>query len=192
MDDMREALRETPAHSTVAVDGASSARFQTVQAQDGAVRRRMLGAPAAVQADRIAAEAGATLTLRHDGYRRAYGLAHVRTLALAADGACLEGDDLLEPVGTGKETPQVGALLRFHLHPRVNAILLPGATAVRLELANGAVWSFEAGGAPLRLEESIYFGGLASQRRTVQIVVPAAQPGTALHWKLARRARPGS
>ncbi|MBN8494737.1 MAG: LamG domain-containing protein, partial [Burkholderiales bacterium] len=64
-----------------------------------------------------------------------------------------------------------------------------GASRLRLYI-NGV--EAPAGGAPLRLEESIYFGGLASQRRTVQIVVPAAQPGTALHWKLARRARRGS
>ena len=183
--DLREALRETAAHSTLSFDGLSSARFRPFHDGAGALLRRLsdAGEPPAVSREMTAD--GERLSLIHDGYARSAGYIHHRTLELTPDGERLTGIDRLEETGKGGATTP--ALLRFHLHPRVSASLLPGAEAARLDLADGSFWMFEAGGLPVGIEDSIFLGGLSSQRRTLQLVVGLADPGSPAVWSFTRR-----
>ena len=185
LDEMREALRETAAHSTLCVDGASSARFQPVRARDGAAEQTLGDTGARPVAERSSEHGMEQISLSHGGYARAHGFHHERHLTLSEDGLLLSGIDMARS-DTRKRRPAFpGAHLRFHLHPRVTATLAADAGSVSLQLGDGAVWSFQAGGQPIFIEDSIFFGGLASQRRTRQIVVDVAEADSEIHWSFA-------
>lgn len=187
LGDLCEALRETAAHSTLAFDGVSELEFQPSRRPDGSDERLAMTPPRTIPPQREADVDGDRLTMAAEGYRRRFGLLHRRKLSLSADGGHLAGIDWLEPAGRAATAPPQ-AYLRFHLSPRVSTDLQQGDTMVQLGLPDGAVWSFEAGGRMLRLEESIYLGGLASQRRSRQIVV--AMDGEEIAWSFVCR-RPG-
>lgn len=190
LDDLREALRETAAQSTVTVADTSSARFVTIRASDGAIRRHMIDPGDRPTIERDANDAGEALELSHSGYTKSHGLIHRRSLLLAADGGRLAGTDQLEPVGRKVPGTAPEAIVRLHLHPRVQPFLAIDGTSVRLEMPDGALWTFEAGGTLIGLDESIFLGGLSSQRRAMQIVITMPPPGEVLRWSFVRRAAP--
>lgn len=191
LEDLREALRETAAHSTVVVNDTASARFRDTHEADGSRRRTLLDTGERPTIEREGDAGGEAIALSHDGYRKAYRVQHRRSLLLAPDGSTLSGVDVLQ--GVGKTPPDEGlnAVIRFHLHPRIRAEQLENENAVRLELPDGEVWIFEAGDLPLALEDSIFMGGLSSQRRTMQIVVTMPPPQIEAQWRFSRLYRPG-
>ena len=192
LDDLREALRETAAHSTLNIDDASSARFRDVTASDGARLRRLFDTGDRPTVERDGDAGGEAIVITSDSYRKAHNVVHRRTLLLAADGARLVGADVLEAVGKTPPDEALPAILRFHLHPRVRAELLSDGVAVRLELPGGEVWTFEAEDLPVSLEDSIYMGGISSQRRATQILVAMPPPGNEARWSFSRLYRPKS
>lgn len=192
LDELREALRETAAHSTLVVSDTSSARFREVHAADGSRRRRMFDTGERPTAEREGDAGGEAIELTHDGYRKGFRVQHRRSLLLAPDGALLSGMDVLQGVGKTAPDEGLGAVIRFHLHPRVRAEQLDDANAVRLELPDGEVWIFEAGHLPIALEDSIFMGGISSQRRAMQIVVTMPPPGAEAQWSFSRLYRPNS
>lgn len=170
LDDMREALRETAAHSTLCVEGASAFEWRPGGDPDGLERRRLKGgaAPAAIR--RETTQEGESLALSHEGYRKSQGLIHRRELLVLHDGSAVAGRDVAASQGRRMKSG-ASLALRFHLHPRVRAILDAESRTVRLQLGNGAIWTFDAGPATVQLDASIYFGGLEAQRTAQQIVV---------------------
>lgn len=186
LDELREALRETAAHSTLAISDESSARFRNHRSADGSLWRQLIDNAPRPKVERDSDPSGEALSARHDGYLKAFGVAHSRTLLLAADGGSLMGVD--ELVGTPANTPR--AVLRFHLHPRVAARVSADRTRAELTLGDGATWHFEADGLSLALEESIFLGGLASQRRCQQIVVPLNAASAQARWSFVRADKP--
>jgi len=184
LDDMREALRETAAHSTLTVDGASAFGFRGAGDPDGLNRRRLRSAGTPPAWTRQNRAEGQALTLSHGGYRKSTGIIHRRDLLLSSDGSALSGKDIAASDGRRKRSiPDLA--LRFHLHPRVRAALDKETNRVRLQLADGTVWIFQAGGAPVTLEPSIFFGGLEAHRTTLQIMVPL-QPDEEVCWSFTR------
>lgn len=167
------ALRTTAAHSTLVVDDTNSAEIH----ETGGIGRR----PSSVDATRRESDGSLFLEASHNGYLRRHGLSHRRALFLSADGADLRGED--ELTGTGDKPFAV----RFHLHPRVHASLLPDGGGVLLKVGSGAGWRFRASGGEVTLEESIYAGD-GFPRRTEQIVVSGAtEKGAALvKWRFNR------
>ena len=192
LDDMREALRETAAHSTLSVDGASSARFHLSKARDGAAEQILIDAGARPGAERIVDDGTDLITLTHHGYARAHGIIHERALEVSADGAMLAGIDVARSDGRKRRPAFPGAHLRFHLHPRVTIVPTGENSSLDLQLGDGSVWHFEAAGHAIVLEESIFFGGLASQRRSRQIVVDIAEPDVEIRWSFTRRSGPAA
>jgi uncharacterized heparinase superfamily protein len=183
LDDLREALRETAAHSTLTLGEESSARFRSYLTADDTRRRRMVDIAPRPKVERDSNADGEALSAGHEGYLKRFGVAHNRTFLLESTGNRLTGLDQL--TGTAGGAPP--AVLRFHLHPRVIPELDAGRQAVRLRLGEGSAWTFEAGGLALALEESIFLGGLASQRRTQQIVVAVPNGTGEIRWSFARQ-----
>jgi uncharacterized heparinase superfamily protein len=136
--------------------------------------------------ERLDGDGFVTLKLSHDGYAQRYGLAHHRELALSADGARLEGRDALEPVGAKVPEP-VPYVLRFHLHPAIEARVIGDNIAVLLDLPNEDCWLFQAD-APLALEGSMMFAASGGPRATTQIRVSATTgERRVVHWGFTRR-----
>src|SRR5580704_8919330 len=93
-DEWRQFARSTSAHSTVAFNDASSARFVETEAFKRVLGGSpMLGGPGNVAMTREDRNDGIVLHAAHDGYADRYGIVHERTIVLARDGLKIEGED---------------------------------------------------------------------------------------------------
>jgi uncharacterized heparinase superfamily protein len=177
--ELKLAARSTAAHSTLVLDDRSSANFGMVLGQ-----MRVVSGPRDVRVARQDGPEGVEWVASHDGYGRSLGAIHTRRLLLARDGGSLTGEDEIALTGTRATLP---ALLRFHLHPNVRVSLVREGSGALLALASGEVWSFEAQGLAIAVEESIFLAASDGRRRTEQLVVAfdaVATPRVA--WRFGR------
>lgn len=201
--DWRRAGRATPSHSTLSIDGYSSARLGPRSAAHGIVKQALLEGPETAEVQESDSGGARAMAFSHDGYRRTHGLIHLRSLSLEADGRLLRGEDGLAAItGTDRDTldrvmarlPMDGIpyTVRFHLHPDVEAETDLGGAAVSLTLRGGEVWVFRHGGeASLSVEKSVYLeSGRLKPRATKQIVLSSrvTEYGSAVSWSLAKPA----
>ena len=173
-ENWRQLARSTAAHSTVAFNDASSARFVELSA----FRRMlggspMLGGPRSVSVTREDVPDGVVLRAAHDGYADRFGIVHQRLLTLAADGSRLDGEDIFLDAGGGARlrAAEDEFAVRFHLHPAVRATRLTDGHGVMLMTPNKEVWTFSAYAERAELEDSVYLAGSEGPRRTTQIVI---------------------
>ncbi|WP_420568766.1 heparinase II/III family protein [Thalassovita sp.] len=193
----RRAGRATPSHSTLCLDGYSSARLG---GRRGGVDL-LTDTPKEVPIEISQAPDGVRFEGGHDGYGKPYGLTHARKLELTFDGRGMAGEDLLLTVDdAGKrrfdKSPQIVALkgipfhIRFHLHPEVDATVDMGGTSISLALKSGELWLFRHEGvAEMTLEPSVYLEkGRLRPRATKQIVLSgrAMDYATRIRWSLAK------
>ncbi|HRK24231.1 MAG TPA: heparinase II/III family protein [Beijerinckiaceae bacterium] len=183
---MREALRETAAHSTLDLEGISRLSFSDALTADGEAERRASARQRAPAVERRVEADGDSVDMTDRCYEATHGLVHRRQLTLTAEGSYLSGRDSLIGLSAGGGV-RATARLRFHLHPQVRAFLSGDGRAVEIQLASGESWTFSAGGRSLALEDSIFFGGLASQRRCQQITVALDGNEPEVVWSFARR-----
>jgi uncharacterized heparinase superfamily protein len=172
----RMAMRATAAHSTLIVGDTSAMEFRA----DGSIA---VG-PQEVTSMR-AEDAGAQwVAASHDSYKKSHGLTHARQLFLAADGEDLRGEDRL----TGRSGQ--GFVIRFHLHPNVQASLTQDGNAVLLRMPGGIGWRLRAQGAVLSIAESIYLGD-GSVKKTRQVVLDGhvGSSGAIVKWAIRREAK---
>ncbi len=165
------ALRSTAAHSTLVLAETNSAELRP----EGLGRR-----PERVEAERFEAQGAQWLEASHDGYRRTHGAVHRRRLYLSENGDDLRGEDVIETEG-GAAPPCV---VRFHLHPSVDALLQEEEGGVLMRLPGGQGWRLRARGAAISLEESIHMA--AEARRTSQIVLTAETANEGIQWAITR------
>jgi uncharacterized heparinase superfamily protein len=197
----RRAGRATASHSTLALDGYSSARLAPAGAEHGRAREFLEDGPRRVTVDRQGDDSTSGLMASHDGYLRSHGLVHVRSLRLGLDGRGITGEDSLDvPDAEAGRTFEraldaarlrgVGFSVRFHLHPDVDAELDMGGAAVSMELKSGEIWVFRHDGrAVLTLEQSVYLeGGRLAPRVTKQIVLTSAatDSSTRIGWTISK------
>ena len=185
---LRDAARSTAAHSTLIVSDTSSCHFATGSGLSRWLEGRIVGGPTKVPVNRTVYEDAIRLDASHDGYERRFGIIHTRTITVSAEGARIEGEDLL--TNSDRRVPGMGTTdfaVRFHLHPSVQTSLIEDDYAVQLQLPSGQIWIFRAEGMPLALEESIYFAGAEGVRGTEQIAVHANLRDTrTVNWSFDR------
>ncbi len=194
----RRAGRATPSHSTLSLDGYSSARLDDI---DKITKRESLvDAPQNVPVEIGRAPDGMRFQGGHDGYVLTHGLTHARTLEMTFDGRALAGEDMLlalEDADRRRFEKSMDAVrlagipydIRFHLHPEADVRLDLGGTAVSITLKSGEVWVFRSEGVPLRLEPSVYLEtGRLKPRASQQIVLSgrAVEYVTKLRWSLSK------
>jgi uncharacterized heparinase superfamily protein len=118
--------------------------------------------------------------MSHDGYRLPFGAVHHRRLYLSDSGGDVRGEDRIEA-----EYPQP-FIIRFHLHPAVDANLQRDGEAVLISLPGGGGWKLMAQGAKMSLEESIYLGG-TTPRKAEQVVLTGYEDGPQLvNWAITK------
>ncbi|HYD70644.1 heparinase II/III family protein [Azospirillum sp.] len=180
----RAALAATAAHSTVVLAETNSAEVL----EDGGLGRR----PGHVGCERQEVEGAVLVVATHNGYARGFGYLHRRRVYLAENGEDLRGEDTLEPV-LGANPAAQPFVVRFHLHPQVQASVIHNGQQVLLRLPSGAGWRLHAAGGLLELAESIYVGNGDEPRRTMQIVVTghADANGATVKWALRRERKSG-
>jgi uncharacterized heparinase superfamily protein len=200
-EEWRRAGRATPSHSTLALEGYSSARLGPENAERGLRREQLVDAPGDVPVEISQAPDGQRFEGGHDGYVASHGLTHARILELTFDGRGLVGEDLLMALDAAAKRrfdarmeaaglQGVAFQLRFHLHPEVDAALDLGGAAVSMALRSGEIWVFRhEGQGTLALEPSVYLErGRLRPRATKQVVLSHRAMGyaTRLRWSLAK------
>jgi len=173
-DQWRNHARTTTAHSTVTFNETSSARF----VETAAFRRLlggapMLGGPSHVSVTRTDEPGSLQVRAAHDGYASVCGIVHERTVALAADGGRIEGEDLFLAADGSAEvrTSRDHFAVRFHLHPAIKANKLSDGHGVMLMTPSKEVWTFTAPNERVELEDSVYLAAPDGPRRTLQMVI---------------------
>ncbi len=167
----RDATRATAAHSTLVIADVNSSEL----------RPRGLGRrPEHVEVQRQEANGAHWLDVSQDGWRKPFGALHRRRLYVSESGEDIRGEDALE-------APEpLGFMVRFHLHPAVNAVLQQDGEAVLLKLPSGSFWRLRADGTRVSLEESIYLGG-PELRRSEQVVLAGHHDGPQhVKWAITR------
>jgi uncharacterized heparinase superfamily protein len=172
----RRVARASAAHSVLVVGDTNAIEIR----DDGALGR----SPTSVACERAEEDGRHWVLASHDGYRQRFGLTYSRQLYLAADGADLRGEDKLG----GR--PGANFVVRFHLHPLVQASLVADGSAVLLRLPSGTLWRLRAAGAEIGLGESVYLGsGEARKTQQVMLTGTVEPQGTAVRWAIRREAR---
>lgn len=200
-EEWRRAGRATPSHSTISLDGYSSARLGAAGRGAGWRDQQLVDAPKEVPIQMSQAPDGIRFQGGHDGFIRTHGLTHARTLELTFDGRGMAGEDLLVSLEDADKRAFDKALAlkgglgipfqaRFHLHPETDAVLDMGGAAISVALKSGEIWVFRHdGSAELALEPSVYLEkGRLKPRATKQIVLSgvAMEYATRIRWSLAK------
>lgn len=195
----RRAGRATPSHSTLCIEGHSSARLAPPQRGSGF--EALIEAPVHVPFERSETPEIFRFQGGHDGYSRQFGLTHARTLDLSYDGRSLKGEDMLlamDPAATKRfdramdafSLDGVGFDIRLHLHPDVDAALDLGGAAVSMALKSGEIWVFRHDGlCELKLEPSVYLEKTRLKPRAAQQIVlsgRATEHKTRIRWTLSK------
>ncbi len=197
--DWRRAGRATPSHSTLCLDGYSSARL--AQPVQGSEQQALVDAPRGVPFDFEDAIEGIRFMSGHDGYAKVFGLTHARTFELRFDGRKLTVEDILLAT-TDKAKRQFDRAMdasglsgmpfdiRFHLHPDVDTAVDLGGAAVSMALKSGEIWVFRHDGiGKLDVQPSVYLEkGRLKPRATKQIVLSgrAMEYATRIQWTLSK------
>ena len=200
-EDWRRAGRATPSHSTLCLDGFSSARLGA-KSRMGPIERELLDdVPKDVPIELSRSDVGFRFEGGHDGYLKTHGLTQARILELSFDGRSVLGEDLLIALDTPAkaqfdrklEDSRLAGIaydIRFHLHPEVDAAIDMNGTAVSMALRSGEIWVFRfEPGCELSLEPSVYLEkGRLRPRATKQIVLSgrAMKYATRVRWTLAK------
>lgn len=177
--DWQRAARASASHSTLSLDGYSSARFSG----NDRGQQNLTDGPRKVSCEFRHTAWSRVLSLSHDGYLATHGLEHLRYLDLSADGRVLTGEDMLvasskadrkrfDDVMARTGADGVPFSLRFHLHPEVDASVDMNGTAVSVVLRSGEVWVFRAEGLTIAPAPSVYLEkGRLKPRAALQIVL---------------------
>jgi uncharacterized heparinase superfamily protein len=195
----RRAGRASPSHSTLCIEGHSSARLSSPERGSG--HEIMVEAPDTVPLEVSDLEDGYRFQGGHNGYERLFGLTHARTLELAVDGRGLAGEDMLLAIDTrnkrrfdkamdAQSLGGVGFDIRLHLHPDVDAALDLGGAAVSMALKSGEIWVFRHDGTcELKLEPSVYLEKTRLKPRAAKQIVLSGRAmnyATRIRWTLSK------
>ena len=158
-----EGLRTTAAHSTLVLADTNSTNILT----DGSLGRGVED----VTIDRSEDNDASRLEASHDGYVRAFGLIHKRSLMLGNDGKELRGADQLIARGRRKIREAASYAVRFHLAPGVEATITVDGMGAILRSRGAPPWNFRCRGGNLGQEESLWIDGRGQPQRTSQLVI---------------------
>ena len=193
--------RMGPAHSTLTIEGNSSARLGRPLAYAVRKSESLIDGPSQVLFEFSESKRAHQIEAGHNGFVSATGLTHVRKLRLSFDGTTLEGEDLLiavEPrdkkkfdVAFAQSNLQgIGYDIRFHLHPDIMPTVDMGGLALSMSLLSGEMWVFRhTSQAELSLDMSTYFDSTRLKpRKTHQIVLShrAIEYATRIRWSLKK------
>jgi len=175
-----EGLRSTAAHSTLVLADTNSTNIQP----DGSLGRGVED----VTIERTDDNDASRLESSHDGYVRAFGLTHKRSLMLGNDGKELRGADQLIAKGRRRIRDFAAYAVRFHLAPGVEATVTADGMGAILRSRGAPPWNFRCRGGHLTTEESLWIDGRGQPQRTTQLVIvgEVSALGGEIGWQLRR------
>jgi uncharacterized heparinase superfamily protein len=196
--------RSTAAHSTVEIDGASSARLSPPGLAARAYGRWLASGPALVSVRQAQDHTGQWLLATHDGYVESHGLLHERRLFVDSRGRECRGEEIVyvtdgrardrfDRIAAARNGRPVALTARFHLAPGIQAEADGMRQSVDLVLPDGDEWSLRAAGGRVEVAESVYFDpDQAAPVPTLQILVIAEIIDYLgqVNWSFTRRPGP--
>jgi len=162
-DELVQGLRTTAAHSTLVLSDTNSTNILA----DGSLGKGVED----VTIDRSEDNDASRLEASHEGYARAFGLVHKRSLMLGNDGKELRGADQLMPKGRKKIREAASYTVRFHLAPGVEATVTADGMGAILRSRGAPPWNFRCRGGNLAIEESLWIDGRGRPLATIQLVI---------------------
>jgi uncharacterized heparinase superfamily protein len=178
---LKLASRYTAAHSTLALNGEDCGRF--IGIGDDML---LTGGASEITHERRAGGDGLSLDAGHDGWKATTGFVHRRVLTLSPDGRMLKGQDEL----LGEAAENLPGIIRFHLHPAVQAIALQDGASALLTLGDEG-WLFRCDGLMLQVEDSLFLAGPDGPRRSKQLTIAfEARQAIAINWQMERLEAP--
>jgi uncharacterized heparinase superfamily protein len=177
--ELASALRTTAAHSTVTVADTNS----TAILPDGSLGKGVSD----IVVERTEDNDSSRIDARHDGYARAFGLIHRRTLSLGNDGKELRGTDELAAKGRRRKDGTPFAI-RFHLAHGIEPTITADGMGAILRSPGAPPWNFRSRGAAIGVEESLMVDGRGIPHRTMQLVINGEAPasGVEVNWQFRR------
>ncbi|HZU51363.1 MAG TPA: heparinase II/III-family protein [Sphingomicrobium sp.] len=161
--ELLQALRTTAAQSTLVLSDTNSTNILA----DGSLGKGVED----VAIDRSEDNDASRIEASHDGYVRAFGLVHKRSLMLGNDGKELRGADQLTARGRKKIRESAPYAVRFHLAPGVEATITADGMGAILRSKGAPAWNFRCRGGNLISEESLWIDGRGRPHRTSQLVI---------------------
>jgi uncharacterized heparinase superfamily protein len=179
-EELVQGLRTTAAHSSLVLDDTNSTNILP----DGSLGKGVED----VAIDRSEGNDASRLEASHDGYVRAFGMVHKRSLMLGNDGKELRGLDQLSPKGRKKIRESAPYAVRFHLAPGVEATATADGMGAILRSRGAPPWNFRCRGGMLTSEESLWIDGQGQPRRTSQLVIVGeiSALGGEIGWQFRR------
>ena len=179
-EELVEGLRTTAAHSTLILADTNSTNIMA----DGSLGKGVED----VTIDRSEDNDASRLESSHDGYVRAFGLVHKRSVMLGNDGKELRGADQLIGKGRKKIRESAGYAVRFHLAPGVEATATADGMGAILRSKGAPPWNFRCRGGQLTQEESLWIDGRGQPQRTTQLVIvgEVSALGGEIGWQFRR------
>jgi uncharacterized heparinase superfamily protein len=183
-DHYKQLSRATAAHSTVTVNDTSSSRIS----KSSVAGPILVDGVTETTVERHDTEGGEGLTASHDGYLDVFGLRHERTIQLNSTGTLIRGKDRLmtaegnDPDATSEDV----AVIRFHIHPQVEAKLIDKHEA-RLTAPDGETWAFSTLDAEIAIEDDVFFAdpsGIRASRQIELTIKLAKQPE--IYWVMTK------
>ncbi len=179
-EELVQGLRTTAAHSTLVLADTNSTNILS----DGSLGKGVED----VGIDRSEDNDASRLEASHDGYVRAFGLVHKRSLMLGNDGKELRGADQLIARGRKKVRESASYAVRFHLAPGVEATITADGMGAILRSRGAPPWNFRCRGGNLTTEESLWIDGRGHPHRTMQLAVvgEVSALGGEIGWQFRR------
>ncbi len=179
-DELVEGLRSTAAHSTLVLEDTNSTNILA----DGSLGRGVED----VAIERSEDNDASRIEASHDGYVRAFGMVHKRSLMLGNDGKEVRGADQLQPKGRKKIRESAAYAVRFHLAPGVEATVTADGMGAILRSRGAPPWNFRCRGGMLTTEDSLWIDGRGQPRRTTQLAIvgEVSALGGEIGWQFRR------
>lgn len=183
---LTDPLRSTAASSTLVVADTNASAVT----DGGGIERE----PARIASTRETGAYGTRIAMSHDGWLPRFGLTYDRIITVSESGEAVFGEDRLH----GRAGHRFS--VRFHIAPDIQVSPIQGGAL--LKPLSGTGWRFQAQGASLDVEESIYLGD-GAPRRCYQLVLTGEtedhsasalkgdrKVGANLGWSLTRERKP--
>jgi len=179
-DGLVNGLRTTAAHSTLVLADTNSTNILA----DGSLGKGVED----VAIDRSEDNDASRLEASHDGYVRAFGMVHKRSLMLGNDGKELRGADQLQPRGRKKIRDSASYAVRFHLAPGIEATTTADGMGAILRSKGAPPWNFRCRGGSLTIEDSLWIDGRGRPQPTLQLAVTGdiSALGGEIGWQFRR------
>jgi uncharacterized heparinase superfamily protein len=175
-----QGLASTAAHSTLVLADTNSTNIQP----DGSLGKGVED----VTIERNEDNDASRLEASHDGYVRAFGMVHKRSLMLGNDGKELRGADQLIARGRKKIRESAPYAVRFHLAPAIEVTVTADGMGAILRSRGVPPWNFRCRGGSLNVEESLWIDGRGRPQQTTQLVIvgEVSALGGEIGWQFRR------